>query len=219
MNANTVARRNVPSVGSTLEAKFKMKGQSITFPMGVNATDRFFEAVTALTGKPMPEKYAMERGRLIDAYTDGHKYVFAKRAVIYGEEDFVIGLTEFLSEIGIEPVLIATGGKSSAFEGIIKSKLQPGHDPIIMTGADFEEIDEAAQGVKPDFFIGHSKGYYISHKFQVPLIRVGFPIHDRLGGQRILHVGYEGAHRLFESVVNSLLEYKQNANPIGYKYF
>ncbi len=219
MKVNTVGRKNIPSPGSTLEDKYKMNGQSITFPMGVNATDRFFEAIETLTGHTMPEKYAMERGRLVDAYTDGHKYVFAKRAVIYGEEDFVIGLTEFLAEIGVEPIVIATGGKSSTFEGVIKSKLQPGHDPKIMTGADFEEIDEATQGLSPDFFIGHSKGYYISHKFKVPLIRVGFPIHDRVGGQRILHVGYEGAHRLFESIVNSLLEYKQNTNPIGYKYF
>lgn len=219
MRANTVQRKNIPSPGSTLEDKYALNGQSITFPIGINATDRFFETIEELTGKEMPIKYKMERGRLVDAYTDGHKYCFEKRAIIYGEEDFVIGLTEFLTEIGVEPILIATGGKSNLFKDIIKSKLNPGHEPKIMTGADFEEIEEASKDLDPDFMIGHSKGYYISRKFEVPLIRVGFPIHDRLGGQRILHLGYEGAHRLFESIVNQLLEYKQNANPIGYKYF
>lgn len=219
MLAHTVKRKNIASPASTLEDKFKLKGESVTFPIGINATDRFFEKIETFTGKKVPSKYTMERGRLIDAYTDGHKYVFGKKAVVYGEEDFVIGMTEFLSEIGVEPVLIATGGKSSIFEDIIKSKLEPGHSPKIMTGADFEQIDEACADLAPDFMIGHSKGYYISRKLSIPIIRVGFPIHDRLGGQRVLHVGYEGAHRLFESIANALLEHKQNTNPVGYKYF
>ena len=47
-------------------------------------------------GKPMPEKYREERGRLIDAYIDGHKYVSGTSAVVYGEEDLVVGLSSFL---------------------------------------------------------------------------------------------------------------------------
>ena len=52
----------------------------------------------------------------------------------------------------------------------------------------------------------------------MPLIRVGFPVHDRFGGQRILHLGYRGAQRLFDLVVNILLERKQDSNSIGYSY-
>jgi len=43
---------------------------------------------------------------LIDAYVDAHKYVFGKRAMIFGEEDLVLSLAGFLKEIGIEPALI-----------------------------------------------------------------------------------------------------------------
>jgi len=52
----------------------------------------------------------------------------------------------------------------------------------------------------------------------VPLIRVGFPVHDRIGGQRILHLGYRGAQHLFDLVVNTLLEVKQDSSAIGYSY-
>jgi len=218
MDAFTVKRKNISTPGMALEQKFGTPGATVGFPIGINGTDRFFEMVEKLTGCTIPKKYQIERGRLVDAYTDGHKYVFGKRAIIYGEEDFVIGLSEFLSEIGIEPVLIATGGDSSAFESIVKTKINPKHTPIIMTGADFEEIAEQCNTVKPDIIIGHSKGQYIATKFNIPLIRVGFPIHDRLGGQRILHVGYEGAHRLFELVANALIECKQQKSPVGYKY-
>ena len=57
-------------------------------------------------------EYLEARGRLIDAYADGHKYVSGIRAAIYGDEDLVVGLASFLNEIGIHPVLCASGGKS-----------------------------------------------------------------------------------------------------------
>ena len=50
-----------------------------------------------------------ERGRLIDAYVDAHKYVFGKRAVVYGEQDLVVGIASLLAEIGVTPALCASG--------------------------------------------------------------------------------------------------------------
>jgi nitrogenase molybdenum-iron protein NifN len=52
----------------------------------------------------------------------------------------------------------------------------------------------------------------------VPLIRTGFPIHDRIGGQRVLHVGYRGTQFLFDAVANAMLERKQETSTIGYSY-
>jgi len=58
----------------------------------------------------------------------------------------------------------------------------------------------------------------VAKKLNIPLIRVGFPIHDRIGGQRILHLGYSGAQQLFDTVANALIEKKQDDNPVGYFY-
>ena len=84
-------------------------------PIGLRESDRFFQVLEELSGREMPEKHALESGRLIDAYVDGHKYIFDKRAVVYGEEDLVVGLTAFLAEIGVRPVLCASGGRSGRF--------------------------------------------------------------------------------------------------------
>jgi nitrogenase molybdenum-iron protein NifN len=72
--------------------------------------------------------------------------------------------------------------------------------------------------LKPDFLIGSSKGYSIARRLNVPLVRVGFPIHDRIGGQRVLHLGYRGAQEMFDRIVNALLETRQQSSPIGYSY-
>jgi len=52
----------------------------------------------------------------------------------------------------------------------------------------------------------------------IPLVRVGFPIHDRIGGQRLLHVGYRGTQQFFDRLVNTLIEASQEASSVGYSY-
>ena len=52
----------------------------------------------------------------------------------------------------------------------------------------------------------------------MPLVRVGFPIHDRIDGPRLLHLGYRGAQQLFDRIVNALIEAAQDASPVGYSY-
>ena len=83
----------------------------------------FFEELKNLSGNEIPEKYTKQRGRLIDAYVDAHKYTFGKKAVVYGEEDFVVAMAAFLDEIGIELALVATGGESGMLEDEVKKIL------------------------------------------------------------------------------------------------
>ncbi len=211
---------NKTTAGSILEKNFSVENSPAGLPIGISETDRFFEILTALSGKSMPEKYEKERGRLVDAYVDAHKYVFGKKAIIYGEEDLVVGLTSFLAEIGVQPILCASGGKSGSFKEAIRLVTEGVMDeqPKVYEGMDFFDIAEEAETLAPDLLVGHSKGYPLAGNLNIPLIRVGFPIHDRIGGQRILHLGYRGAQILFDTVVNSLIEKKQNDSGIGYSY-
>lgn len=192
----------------------------IGMPIGIGETDRLLQLLEILSGTKMPAKYAAERGRLIDAYVDGHKYVSGKKAVIYGEEDLVAGLAAFLSEIGISPVICATGGKSGNLKCAIAEATRSGtiDEPHVYEDVDFYEIAELAAKADADIIIGHSKGYQLSRQLNVPLVRVGFPIHDRLGGQRILHVGYRGAQQLYDLIVNTVIARKQESSDIGYSY-
>jgi len=66
--------------------------------------------------------------------------------------------------------------------------------------------------------IGTSKGYRIAKRMGIPLIRAGFPIHDRFGGQRLLHVGYRGTQSLLDLIVNTVIEGNQEDSSVGYAY-
>ncbi len=208
------------SPAGLLEGKFGVSRYRQPLPIGIKESDAFFSLLEKLSETPMPETYEDERRRLVDAYADGHKYVFGKKAIVYGEEDLVIAMTVFLREIGITPVLCASGGKS----GFLKKRLAelvPDLDDLdvkIRDGVDFVDIEDEAKILKPDLLIGNSKGFTLSRKNQIPIIRIGFPIHDRFGGQRLHHLGYRGTQELFDRIVNTVIEYRQNSSPIGYTY-
>jgi nitrogenase molybdenum-iron protein NifN len=125
----------------------------------------------------------------------------------------------FLEEIGIETILVASGGESGMLEKEITSLTQgKRNDMLVVKGMDFESINDMVDELKPDIMIGNSKGYYITRRLGIPLVRVGFPIHDRMGGQRIQHLCYKGTQQLFDRITNALIEFKQDHSPVGYKY-
>jgi nitrogenase molybdenum-iron protein NifN len=207
------------TAAAALESKFGVPRYTLGWPVGVRETDRFFELLFTLSGRPVPEAHSLERGRLIDSYVDAHKHVFGRRAVIYGDEDLVVGLAALLAEIGVQPVLCASGGESGHFAAAVKAVTADAAEPVeVRQGADFGEIEELAPSLAPDFLIGSSKGHALARKLDIPLIRVGFPIHDRIGGPRILHLGYRGAQQLFDVVVNTLIARAQDRSPVGYSY-
>ena len=127
------------------------------------------------------------------------------------------GIAGFLAEIGARPVLCATGARNRS--------LKPALDPIphggieeILEDTDYGVIETACMKHKLDLLIGSSKGYRMYRALGVPLVRAGFPIHDRVGAGRLLLVGYRGTMQLFDLVVNALLEARQNSSPIGHSY-
>jgi nitrogenase molybdenum-iron protein NifN len=212
--------RRPESAGEYLQKHFDVPCRRVGLPVGVSEADKFFDLLSSVSGKAIPQKYREQRGRLIDLYIDGHKYVSGKRAVIYGEEDMVVALASFAAETGIRPVLCASGGESGRLKDTLKEVLGDLYPPDMIAGQgmSFEQMESLMAGLAPDLMIGNSKGYYIARKMNIPLVRTGFPIHDRIGAAHVKTLGYEGATLLFEQVVNAILEDKQRKSPVGYKY-
>jgi nitrogenase molybdenum-iron protein NifN len=191
----------------------------VGLPIGLRETDLFCSALEAVTGRPTPPSLELERGRLVDSYVDGHKYLGGKRAVVYGEEDLVAGLAAFLAETGITPVLCASGGRTGKLaEALFAAAPELKGRTEVREGSDFHDIETRIRDLAPDFLLGSSKGYKLARSLGIPLVRCGFPIHDRIGAQRIQVLGYAGTQQLFDRIVNALLEAKQEDSDIGYSY-
>ena len=215
-----VLARTKDTAATHLATKFSVPTHRLGFPMGIRQTDRFMETLAAISGREIPLHHRRDRGRLLDSLVDGHKFVNTARAVVYGEADLVAGLVDFLSEIGIVPVICATGGKTGHLAPVIREILpkKTRQQVQIMTGADFVDMEEAVRQAAPDLIIGHSKGYSLSRKLDIPLVRVGFPVHDRIDGARLRLLGYQGAQSLFDRLANTLMAGRQAESQVGYTY-
>jgi len=199
------------SPGKYLEKEFGVPLFNLPVPMGIENTDLFMATLRQLTGKSMPECLERERGRLLDCMIDSHKYNFQGRSVIFGDPEQVYAVAGLCMENGIFPVVAATGGKGSKLPGLLKVRLA--QSPVkceILTAADFAGIKEKSKKMKANIAIGHSDGKYLTERDDIPLVRLGFPIHDRVGGQRLLSVGYAGTTMLLDRITNTLLENKQS---------
>ncbi|TFH04616.1 MAG: nitrogenase associated protein N, partial [Methanosarcina sp.] len=192
-----------------LEESHGVPGHSVPIPIGLSNTDSFFTELVNVIGCPIPEKYQKERGRLLDAMVDVHKYLYGVKAAVYGDPDTVFSLTTFMLELGMNPMLVATGSKSRDFGTKIKQifeEIRPELEPVVLDGIDFDSLNDAVSECSPEILIGNSNGRYIAKARDIPLVRVGLPIHDRVGAQRILTVGYRGALELLDRITNTILE-------------
>jgi nitrogenase molybdenum-iron protein NifN len=184
-------------------------GYNVPIPIGLSNTDSFFTELVKILNWSIPEKYQKERGRLLDAMVDVHKYLYGIKAAVYGDPDLVFSLTTFMLELGMNPVLIATGSKSRDFGAKVRQiieKINPELEPVVLNGIDFDTLNDAVSDCNPEILIGNSNGRYIAKARNIPLVRVGLPIHDRVGAQRILTVGYRGAMELLDRITNTILE-------------
>ena len=142
------------SPAALLMRRFSVRAHHLGMPIGLRETDALMERLAELSARPMPEGFVRERGRLVDAMVDGHKYVSGLRCIVYGEEDLCVGLCAFLAEIGIRPVLVACAGRRKGFEagrgkrlprscsgnapGFVRGRLPPDRTPgrCMQTGPD-----------------------------------------------------------------------------------
>lgn len=197
------------SPGQLLKEQFSVPLVNLPLPVGVEAVDQFITTLQGLGCGPVPDQLTLERGWLLDAMADSHKYNAEGRPVIYGEPELVYAFTRVCTENGAPPVVIASVTKNSRIAGLLEPVLAEVDDkPVLLEEKDFAAIEEAAACARVNIAVGHSGGKFLTERQSIPVVRVGFPVHDRTGGQRILSVGYAGTLAFLDRFTNTLLEAK-----------
>lgn len=215
------------SPGKYLEENFGVPYQRLNLPVGLRDTDNFYKVLSKLSGMSIPDDISQERGRYVDAMVDAHKYNGDGRAVIFGEPDFVCATVRLCVENGIVPLVCATGSVNKQMKEILKQENQTVTDRYfidrfeILDDVDFKIIEDLTVELKGNLLIGNSDGRRIEEKLNIPLVRRGFPIHDRVGGQRLRMLGYEGSLEYLDDISNAIVSRKENGfrEELYQKYF
>ena len=178
-------------------------------PFGIKGTDEFLMALSAITGKAIPQELQKERGRAVDALTDSQAWIHGKRVALYGDPDHVFDLTQFLLEMGAEPVHIVVTNSNSDFEAELREVLTSnpyGQEATIWGKKDLWHLRSLMFTEPVDLLIGNSYGKYLWRDTKTPLVRIGYPIFDRHHMHRYPTLGYQGAINQFNWIINTILD-------------
>lgn len=194
------------AAAEALDAKCKVNYELLEIPYGLLATDRFLDTLRRMAGVVVPESINRERGRLLDVISDMQNYLYGKRVALFGDPDQLIGLCEFLVTLNMRPVYVVTGTPGKLFEEKMAEILKEVPEAKFKQAADIFLLHQWIKNEPVDLLIGNTYGKYIARDEDIPFIRFGFPILDRVGHSYFPNVGYTGALRLVEKILSALMD-------------
>jgi nitrogenase molybdenum-iron protein beta chain len=209
---------STPNTSKYLAAK-AVPVETISMPIGIAGTDKFIETVAKFTGKDVPEEITFERGLAVDAMTDAHPYIHGKRFALFGDPDILIGVVTFLLEMGGMPVHIVCTNSTPLFKKDLESLLASspyGQEATLYAGKDLWHLRSLVVTEPVDMIIGDSHGKYAARDANIPLVRIGLPITDRVNLHRYPIIGYSGIINLITMIANTFLDEKDRNSPEPY---
>ncbi len=205
----TVALGSLASgpAAEALDSKCKVKCHILDLPIGLQATDKFINTLRIAAGVNVPDSITEERGRMVDIITDMQQYFYHKKVALVGDPDQLISLTQFLTELDMKPVHIVTGTPGKAFEERIRGILKDTVPNVnVRAAGDMFLLHQWIKNEPVDLIIGNTYCKYIAKDEDIPFVRFGFPIEDRIGHSIFPTVGYQGGMRLLEKILDVFMD-------------
>ncbi|MDR0685046.1 MAG: nitrogenase molybdenum-iron protein subunit beta [Spirochaetaceae bacterium] len=212
--ALALGRAGTLEAARLLDTKCKVRTEVLELPIGISATDNFVETLIRTAGVTVPESLNVERGRLVDVLCDKAQYVYGKKVSIMGDPDILLGLARFCADAGMRILHIVSGTPAGAeWEKLIKEIAGPG--VVVKTGAqaDLFYLHQLIQNNKPDILFGNTYCKYIARDMDIPLIRTGFPIYDRVGHSYFPITGYRGGLHLLVRILDAVMDRMDRDSP------
>jgi len=199
-----------------LDRTCKIAYDVLDLPIGIKATDRYIMALAKYGKTEVPELVSAERGRVVDIVTDMEQYLHGKTVALWGDPDTLIPLTEFLIDVGMKPKYIVSGTPGKQFKAKMEKLLKDAvPDAKVANGpqADMYLMHQWIKNEKVDLLIGNTYGKYIARDEDIPFMRMGFPILDRIGHSYFPTVGYTGAMRILEKILGLFMDRQDRDAP------
>ncbi len=170
--------------------------------MGLEVNDQLLQCLSVVSGQSVPAKYRRQRSQLLDAMLDGHFYTGGVKVAIAAEPDLLLAVGSLLHEMGAELRCCISTTRSAAHA------LLPA--PQVTLG-DLEDLERGAADC--DLLITHSHGRQAAERLNKPLLRIGFPVFDRIGNAHRRMVGYRGTMDFIFELANTMLANMEHHHP------
>lgn len=170
--------------------------------MGLAACDQFTQALSQISGNPVPAKIERQRAQLQDAMVDCHFMFGFARFALAADPDLLLMLTDFLLGMGADVVAAVSPARA---DGLTKLPLEN------VTVGDLEDLEKLARDQQAQVLLSNSHAVATAERLGIPLFRAGFPQYDWVGGYTRTWVGYRGSRQTLFDLSNLIVGHHHDA--------
>ena len=170
-----------------MQKKFGTPFISPVFPVGVSTTSSYFREICNFLGVEYTLQDEEKHAKTL--LKDSSRYLAGKRVVVISGSTRAIALTEFLCELGMEPVLVCVDFEGrETMKKLMKITSREGINPVILKEPEYHEIVHHMTKLKPELILGGLGEQALARTFKIPLI-------DVMHSQEVT-MGFKGALKL-----------------------
>jgi nitrogenase molybdenum-iron protein NifN len=194
--ATLVIGASMNTAADLLHARTGVEDFRFDHLMGLQATDALLQVLQQLSGTAVPGKLVRQRAQLQDAMLDTHFMLGLSRIAIAADPDLLHGFSQLLAGMGAETVVAIAPANAPVLQRVAGEQVKIG---------DLEDLRLLAVEHNAELLIGNSHAVESAAQLGIPLLRVGFPQYDLLGGYQRTWIGYQGSRQTLFELANLLL--------------
>ncbi|SMF28499.1 nitrogenase molybdenum-iron protein NifN [Alteromonadaceae bacterium Bs31] len=176
--------------------------------MGLEVVDGWLMALSDISGQDVPLKWQRQRSQLQDAILDTHFMLGEARIAIASDPDLLLGFHRLMEGIGARTVAAVVPAKMADKNPALENSTLA----VVKIG-DLEDAEIMAKDNEAQVFLGNSHAAESAKRLGIPVLRMGFPQFDLIGGFQRCWFGYKASQQTLFDVANLLVEHHSGVAP------
>lgn len=193
--ATIVIGRSLDRVASMLQQRTQIQTERFAHLHTLKETDRLINLLSHLSGRKAPETIKRARGQLCDALIDTHTQLGGKKVALAMEADHLIAFNAMFDSINIKIKTVVAPCNQPQLTSMTVEQVQIG---------DLQDLYQQAEVESIDLLLANSHAVSVAKQLNVPLLRIGIPIHDQFGYSSKIFIGYSGIRNTLFELANML---------------
>ena len=202
--ATIVIGRSLERAATILSELTQLPTETFPHLHTLEETDKLIKLLSELSGRKVPETITRTRGQLCDALIDTHSQLGGKKAALAMEADHLTAFTALFNSINIQLSVLVSPCNQPQLTTLPVEQVKIG---------DLQDLQELAIEADVDLLLSNSHASAIAKKMNIPLLRIGIPIHDQFGCFAKSGIGYSGIRNTLFELAN-LLRHEVHSIPV-----
>jgi nitrogenase molybdenum-iron protein NifN len=202
--ATLVAGASLDKAADLLRERTGVPDHRFDHLLGLEAVDRLVDCLHRISGRPVPPRLERQRAQLQDAMLDCHFTLGQARVAIGADPDLLHGLADLVTGMGAEVVAAVVPDRAAVLARVPAAQVKIG---------DLHDLEGLARDGRAEVLLGNSHATETVQRLGIPMLHVGFPQYDLMGGYQRAWIGYRGSRQALFDLTNLLARHHEGVPP------